>query len=608
MDPIADANPAAAAYARTRAPLYEPTRASRYLTMRDGTRLAIDVHLPRHLGTRVPALVRQTRYYRGYDAGWLGRVVGPSRIDPINSRMRAFFVSRGYAWIDVDVRGSGASSGVWHSPWSPLEVADGAEVLDWIVAQPWSNGRVGATGNSYDGTAAELLAANGHPALRAIAPRCSLFDVYTDVAYPGGLRQAWFTAAWTRVNQGLDAGAPERAVAEAIGQAHARWATGARRRALERALGMVFRPIRPIAGGEAWLRHAMRERAANLDVDAASHAVEFRDDPQPGALGPQTVDAFSPSAYVDRIRASGAAMLSISGWFDAAYPHAAIKRQRALGGGHLVIGPWNHGLTMNASPHAAARAVRFDLDAELLRFFDHHLLGRATGLEREARVRYYVMGATGAETWREAAAWPPPAATPHRLHLGPSTLAPTPATGRAELVHDPAATTGRRTRWRTLVSPFVVPDYPDRAAAHVYCSAPLPEALELAGHPVLTLDVALDAADGALFAYLDEEHPDGRTRYVTEGQLRLIHAPAARGDGGPTPYRSFLRADARPLTPHQLAPISFDLLPVAYRFARGARIRLALATADADHFAAVPAAARRYTISFAASVLELPCA
>ena len=52
--------------------------------------------------------------------------------------------------------------------------------------------------------------------LRAIAPRCSLFDVYTDVAFPGGLRQGWFTSAWTRANQALDANHPERMIAEAI--------------------------------------------------------------------------------------------------------------------------------------------------------------------------------------------------------------------------------------------------------------------------------------------------------------------------------------------------------------------------------------------------------
>src|SRR5262249_40567424 len=55
-----------------------------------------------------------------------------------------------------------------------------------------------------------------------------------------------------------------------------------------------------------------------------------------------------------------------------------------------------------------------DLAAELLRFFDHHLRDRATGIEQEAPVRYFTMGA---EQWSRASAWPPPDARPSRWYL-----------------------------------------------------------------------------------------------------------------------------------------------------------------------------------------------
>jgi putative CocE/NonD family hydrolase len=61
------------------------------------------------------------------------------------------FLAAGYAWVDVDVRGSGASGGVQTSLWSDAEVKDGAELVDWIIRQPWSSGVVGALGDSYDG-------------------------------------------------------------------------------------------------------------------------------------------------------------------------------------------------------------------------------------------------------------------------------------------------------------------------------------------------------------------------------------------------------------------------------------------------------------------------
>lgn len=615
---MTDALAAADAYRASRPATFDAIeRSSHYVAMPDGVRIAVDVSRPAGATTRLPAIVRQTRYFRALEPTPVARWLGESRTDPVNGRMRRFFVTRGYAWIDVDVRGSGASQGVWHSPWSPLEVEDGRTILDWIAAQPWSNGKIGTTGNSYDGTAAELMATLGHPALLACAPRCSLYDVYTDVAYPGGVRQEWFTAAWTRANQALDANHPETMVAEAISQARPWLASGLPRRALEAVLRLVFRRVRPVDGDHAAVEAALADRAGNLDVAAAARTVEFRDDTQPSPLGPRTVDAFSPSSYLPRARAAAVPTLGLSGWFDAAYPHAAIKRHLSLGDprNKLVLGPWNHGVSMNVSPYAPpeGRRAAFDLDAELLRFFDHHLQDRPTGIADESTVRYYVMGA---ERWRTATAWPPAEAAPRALHLAPArSLAWTPPAtpGTDVLAHDPETGSGKRSRWRTLVSPFVVADYPDRAVRGrwllVYRSAPLDAELEIAGHPLVELAVAASAPDGAVFAYLEEETAGGRVHYVTEGALRLIHR-ALDGEAASyrsaTPYRSFLRSAARPMPVGTPTELVFDLLPVAYRFARGSRIRLAFATADADHFAPVPDAAKALTIEHARSRLVLP--
>jgi uncharacterized protein len=51
-----------------------------------------------------------------------------------------------------------------------LEIGYMKDIVSWIVGQPWSNGRVGGTGASYDGNTAELLAASGHSAVKAVAP------------------------------------------------------------------------------------------------------------------------------------------------------------------------------------------------------------------------------------------------------------------------------------------------------------------------------------------------------------------------------------------------------------------------------------------------------
>ena len=117
------------------------------------------------------------------------------------ARCRKRFVTSGYAWVDVDVRGTGASYGSRFSEWSPDEIRDGAEVVDWIVSQPWSDGKVGALGSSYGGAAAEFLLVNRHPAVRAIAPRFALFDAYPDIAFPGGIHATWFTETWGRAKR-----------------------------------------------------------------------------------------------------------------------------------------------------------------------------------------------------------------------------------------------------------------------------------------------------------------------------------------------------------------------------------------------------------------------
>jgi predicted acyl esterase len=97
-----------------RRPLYKGfTTLSRYLKMRDGVRIAVEVALPKNLPTeaRVPALLMQTRYWRSDDMRFPFE-----RFQAIAEFLRVF-TSYGYAMVLVDVRGTGASFGVWPYPW-----------------------------------------------------------------------------------------------------------------------------------------------------------------------------------------------------------------------------------------------------------------------------------------------------------------------------------------------------------------------------------------------------------------------------------------------------------------------------------------------------------
>jgi len=102
------------------------------------------------------------------------------------------------------VRGTGASGGRYSKLWSPEEQTDSVEILDWVVQQPWSNGKVSLWGLSYDGNVAAFTATSGHKAVQAAVPMFLFWDLYRGLIFPGGIMLRWFAVAWQGVNNVLD--------------------------------------------------------------------------------------------------------------------------------------------------------------------------------------------------------------------------------------------------------------------------------------------------------------------------------------------------------------------------------------------------------------------
>ncbi len=549
--------------------------------MRDGVRIAVDIHLPElEPGKKAPTILRQTRYHRSRQGGL--------------SAFRSRFLSSGYAWVDVDARGSGASFGPRPHPWSEDEVRDGAEIVDWIVSQSWSDGRVGSMGGSYDGTCAEFLLVNQHPAVKAIAPLYTLFDVYSDIAFPGGIHQFSFTLGWSRVNAVLDANLTSPGVAPVDSDSD-----------------------------RSDLRAAIGRHRQNYNAHELSLPIVFRDD-LGGGERKVTLDQFSPHSRIDDLKTSRAAVYSYSGWLDGAYSRAAVRRHLTLDNpaNRLLLGPWDHGGKNHISPSNPS-PNSFDHAGELLAFFDLNLRGVSNRLAERPRVRYFTLVE---EVWKDGASWPP-ASERHVLHLGEDRrLGGDPGVPGSDVYDiDLEAATGRLTRWDSLLGGLSSPGAnPDRAERDrrllTYDSEPLQEDLEVTGHPIVRLTVSTDRPDGALFAYLEDVAPDGSVAHVSEGILRLIHrrlsagwtgVPPQQKDSGweaLVPQRTFLRLDAQPMAPGRPAEIVFDLLPTSYRFRKGHSIRLAIAGADKDHFAPIPDGATRLTIHRGPglSSIELP--
>ncbi|MEY9790326.1 putative CocE/NonD family hydrolase [Sinorhizobium fredii] len=108
-----------------------------WITLSDGTRLAARIWMPE--GTEqnpVPAVLEYLPY-RKRD----GTCARDESTYPV-------FAAAGIAGVRVDIRGSGESEGVIDGEYTPRELSDGCEIVEWIAAQPWSNGKVGMMGIS----------------------------------------------------------------------------------------------------------------------------------------------------------------------------------------------------------------------------------------------------------------------------------------------------------------------------------------------------------------------------------------------------------------------------------------------------------------------------
>jgi hypothetical protein len=529
-----------------------------FIPMSDGVRLAADIALPapRAPGTRLPTVLTATRYWRGVEGS------GPSR-------EASEWARRGYASVIVDVRGTGASFGTWKYPWSHAEVRDLGDVVRWISSQPWSDGNVGAIGTSYTANTAQLAAATAGKPLKAVIPRFMDFDVWADLISPGGLTNEFMIREWGKAIAAMDRN------------------NG----------GSQSRGIRPVNGdsGRTLLAAAIRDHEANPPLHEVAAGLVYRDQVvSEWAASSEEYNTFRWNQPIDRARVP---VMGWASWYDAGTANGALSRWMTWRTPqYLVIGPWSHGGEHHASPFLPPETPTDPpsdrQQAASACWFDRWLKDRQTG-PAPGTISYYTVGE---ERWKTTTRWPLEETRMERWYFrSQSTLTPTqPQNSESDTYEvDFQATTGTKNRWYTQLGGGDVV-YPDRAEADrrllTYTSAPLERDVEVTGNPVVTLRLATSAADGAFFVYLEDVAPDGRVTYVTEGQLRGIHRLVTASPYRVLyPYHSFRERDAAPMTPGALSELRFGLLPVSVLFQRGHRIRIALAGADKDTFARVPA-------------------
>ncbi|HEV2851236.1 MAG TPA: CocE/NonD family hydrolase [Thermoanaerobaculia bacterium] len=516
-------------------------RSSQYVTVRDGTRLAVDIIRPTRGGKvateKLPVVWTHHRYQRAqYDPEDKKVYTAMETFEWIQDVLR-----HGYVVAAVDTRGGGASFGTFEGMFNDKETQDAYDVTEWLAAQPWSNGNIGMYGVSYLGITQYMAASRKPPHLKAIFPEKAVTDMY-ELIYRGGIYHGPFIEFWSNLVRQLD----------------------------------VDRPALPVDEDRdgRLLKAAVEEHRKNRSQADIMAATPFRDsvDAKSGAM---PFVAWTPITYRKQIEESGVAIYHLAGWFDRYVRDQTIFYRNLKNPQHISIGPWTH-----------TQSGHFDSAAEHLRWWDYWLKGIDNGVMREDPVHYYVMGAPEATAWRSAKTWPLPQERRTAYWFGARTLgteAPKEKEARDEYTVDYSAAVTPDPRW-SLERTFPELSAND-AKGLTWTTPPLPATVEVTGHPVVHLWVSSSAPDADVFVYLEEVDEQGKSHYVSEGMLRASNrAIADMTDPGydllGLPYHRGNRADQKPMPAGEPVELVFDLYPTSNLFDAGHRIRVTLTGAD----------------------------
>ncbi len=565
-------------------------RRSDYLTLSDGTRLAYDLILPTKegiaAGEPLPVLFKYTIYLRTitvfdenghnivadlFDLGWKEKAMLWFRhkvyerghlMDPIfRTPWLETMLEHGYAVVVVERPGTGASFGVMN-PSLEAVAQEANEILNWIAAQPWSNGAIGMFGDSYEAQAQIAAASTGNPHLKAIFPASTSMDNYSAVVYPGGVFNesfgsffSWSTTVLEQLVTPIDRDRDGILLAQAVAE---RGDTTVGRKSAEFFRRYPFRDSIDSDGGFIW------------------------------------ESEFAIYPFVDRVNQAGVPVYLTNGWYDLFARDVFLLYSNLTVPRRLLVRPLDH---------SEIGDDQFDLDygTEAHRWFDYWLKGIDNGIMDEPPIHYYLLGAPKGDSWRTTDRWPLAGEELTRFFFGEGRTGSVASVNDGFLGTDPpdraiahdtytvdySTTSGKQARWKAINWGR---DYPDMRSndekALTYTTPPLEADVDVIGHPVAHVWLATGAPDLDLFVYLEEVNSRGRSTYITEGTLRASHRVQSEApyDNLSLPYHRHYESELAAISSGEPVELVLDLLPTSYRFRRGSRIRITVAFADADNF------------------------
>ena len=494
------------------------------IQVHDGIKIGVRIYRPDGPGP-VPTLFAISPYRYDNNAlpaypMFLWRETGPIE----------WYVDQGYAYVHADVRGTGFSEGSFEF-FSRREQRDLYDIIEWIAAQPWSNKKVGGIGQSYYCMSQWFMGIQNPPHLACLGAYDGLNDPYRFMGYPGGIEAA-FTGYWLNASVRVSNLYP---------------ANGDHPRQVEPDLFLEMQK-------HPFYDDFWRERTAAEHLDKI------------------TVPLFSIGVWAKQdLHLVG----NILGY------HQARGEKK---------------LAMTGTPTAFSSMVDF-ADQEfhrkyLLPFYDKYLKGLKTSYDDRPNVEYVVRN-TGKV--RGFDTWPPPHTSRLRFYLGPGPTGTVTSLNDGSLEAVSAAAKGStsysypRPNWVLGVVP-VGPQGPDPASGTLtFTSGALEKDIEIAGNAKLTVYASTTRTDMDFLVKLSEQFPQPdeqrakgvQPRYViaTKGWLRASHSerdPARSTEEVPF----YTHRKSTPLVPGKIYKVEVPLLPIAYRFCKGSRIRVEICEGD----------------------------
>ncbi|MEO6151592.1 MAG: CocE/NonD family hydrolase [Croceibacterium sp.] len=502
---------------------------SRYVKVRDGTRLAISIYRPATgpsaTQARLPVVFAFTPYRARYRAPD-GKITEAALGDNLGMRS---LLRAGYVVAVADVRGKGASFGHRRGFQDRTEAQDGYDLVEWLAHQPFADGKVGMVGCSYLGGSAFQVATTAPPSLKAAFIGASDLDKYAFV------RNGGITAQFnTRPDE-------------------------------EPAVDLATVPMDEDKDG-AMLRAAVAEHAANTPMGPLWYGMPYRDS-QSAFTKTAFWEEVGPYTYLDKVKRAGIATYFWGNWQDE--PTSQIILSAANLGSRMLAGPGGH----------CVPPPGFDLPGEIVGFFDHYLKGLNHDYGRLPRATYWVEGLGGTGRFVISNELPGVESRPVPWYLAAATGAPGLDSSTA-----PLETTA------SFKVDYDLPpaDYfafwpgPMGAKGLSFTSAPVSQPIKLIGYPVAQLTVASDNPQADVFVYLDRIKVDGKADVAAFGRLKLSHHKLAQAPYNTLglPWHSGLQADVAPPAPGEAVPLSIALTPVSLVVAPGERLRFVVTGAD----------------------------